>query len=95
MENDTGKLLSKVLRNIEQDRQRTSGLLRGVEGMLQQNPNANRDLNTAAAKYVETLQRSNEQLVKIVSLLKRTSPKERTVLTEDEKRAMFETLEES
>ena len=48
----------------------------------------------AAAKYVETLQRSNEQLVKIVSLLKRNSSKERTSLSEEEKRNLFEVLEE-
>jgi hypothetical protein len=94
MEGESDKLMEKVLRNIEQDRQRTSGLLRGVEGMLQENPNANRDLNMAAAKYVETLQRSNEQLVKIVSLLRRNTPKERTSLSEEEKRTMFEVLEE-
>ncbi len=93
MSSETDTLMEKVLRNIEQDRQRTSGLLRGVEGMLQENPNGNRDLNMAAAKYVETLQRSNEQLVKVVSLLKRNAPKERTSLTEEEKRTLFEALE--
>ena len=66
---DNGGLLEKALKNIENDRQRTSKLLTGLEEVLQCQPHDYKDLGTTAAKFVETLQRSNEQLVKLAALV--------------------------
>ena len=49
-------------------------------------------MGITAAKYVETLQRSNEQLVKISTLLKRAE-KQETGLTADDKKDIFDLLQ--
>jgi len=51
-----------------------------------------REVGITAAKYVETLQRSNEQLVKISTILKR-SEKQETGLTADDKKDIFDLLQ--
>ena len=56
-----------------------------------ENIRADRDQTKELLKYVETLQRSNEQLVKIVSLQKKSEIKE-TALSEDERNEIFEQL---
>jgi hypothetical protein len=49
------------------------------------------EVGTVAAKYVETLQRSNEQLVKLVTLLEKK--KSTSVgLTDDDKTEIFDLL---
>ena len=46
-----------------------------------------------AAKYVETLQRSNEQLVKLTSMLKKETSVS-TRMTDDDKEDLFAAIEE-
>ena len=48
-------------------------------------------MGITAAKYVETLQRSNEQLVKIASLKQKTEKNE-TGLSEEERDEIFKEL---
>jgi hypothetical protein len=59
---------------------------------LSKSEERHREVGITAAKYVETLQRSNEQLVKISSLLKRAE-KTQTGLTSDDKRDIFDLLQ--
>tara|TARA_R100000008_G_C3471465_1_gene109195 strand:+ start:183 stop:476 length:294 start_codon:yes stop_codon:yes gene_type:complete len=93
-DDNDGGLLEKALRNIENDRQRTSKLLSGLEEVLQFQPHDYKDLGTTAAKFVETLQRSNEQLVKIVAMLNKNTPQESRTLSKEEKEALYSDLEE-
>ena len=78
--------------NIEQDRKRTSLLLRGLEESLN-NPHDFKDLGMTAAKFMETLQRSNEQLVKIVGIMKRKSGDNPAKLTAEDKKELYDSLE--
>ena len=54
---------------MRKDREVTKELLEDVLKYLSQNESHHREVGPVAAKYVETLQRSNEQLVKVTSLL--------------------------
>jgi len=94
MSNNADRLLEKALKNIENDRQRTSKLLSGLEEVLQCQSHDYKELGVTAAKFVETLQRSNEQLVKIVSMLNKNNPKESRTLSKEEKEALYNDLEE-
>lgn len=63
--------LSKALDNIEEDRATTKELLQDLMKYLGAAEERHREVGPVAAKYVETLQRSNEQLVKIASLMQK------------------------
>lgn len=66
----TEKLLSESIKNIEQDRQVAKSLLADLVSIVSLNNDADthRKLGEIAAKYLETMQRSNEQLVKLAAL---------------------------
>ena len=63
--------LEKAIKNIEDDRAITRRLLDDVMIYLSKDEERHRSVGLTAAKYVETLQRSNEQLVKISSLIQK------------------------
>jgi|TARA_R110002051_G_scaffold296227_3_gene362269 hypothetical protein len=63
--------LSSALDNIEEDRATTKELLQDLMKYLGAAEERHREVGPVAAKYVETLQRSNEQLVKIASLMQK------------------------
>ena len=57
--------LEKAIKNIEDDREITRELLDDVVRYMAKDEALHAQVGSTAAKYVETLQRSNEQLVKI------------------------------
>ena len=63
--------LEEAIKNIRDDRAITSTLLAEVISFIKKNEQHHKDVGPVAAKYVETLQRSNEQLVKIAGLLQK------------------------
>ena len=63
---DKNKLIEEALDNIRTDRTTTESLLVDLQQEIQQNQVENVKAGLVAAKYVETLQRSNEQLVKVL-----------------------------
>ena len=68
------KHLSEAVDNINKDRAVTNSLLADVMVLLKKNEMNHKEMGGVAAKYVETLQRSNEQLVKVCTILhKQTS----------------------
>ena len=69
---DNEKLADEALGNIREDREQTKDLLRDLIKYLGGAEDRHRDVALTAAKYVETLQRSNEQLVKIAALKQKT-----------------------
>jgi|TARA_Y100000361_G_C11123004_1_gene324320 predicted secreted Zn-dependent protease len=85
-------ILDEVITNIRSDRDITRRLLDDVMIYLSKSEERHREVGITAAKYVETLQRSNEQLVKISSLLKRAE-KTQTGLSADDKRDIFDLLQ--
>ena len=68
------ELINDSIDNIESDRALTTGLLNDLIKVINSNVTnkfTHKDLGEITAKYLETLQRSNEQLVKLVSFLKK------------------------
>ena len=59
----------EAIDNIRKDRAIASSLLIDLMKILKEDNTKHRDSGPIAAKYLETLQRSNEQLVKLASLL--------------------------
>jgi hypothetical protein len=63
------KFIEEVVDNVRKDREVTEDLLKDAIGYLSKDEARHRDIGLVLSKYVETLQRSNEQLVKIASLV--------------------------
>ena len=61
--------IEEAIKNIRDDRDITSTLLTQVFAEITKGEETHKDLGLIAAKYVETLQRSNEQLVKLTSIM--------------------------
>jgi hypothetical protein len=67
------KHLTDAVENINNDRAVTNSLLADVMILLKKNEMNHKEMGSIAAKYVETLQRSNEQLVKVCTILHKQS----------------------
>jgi len=66
------KYIEEALENIRTDRGITRELLDDAMKYLAKDESRHRDIGITLSKYVETLQRSNEQLVKVASLVSKT-----------------------
>jgi hypothetical protein len=95
MKKDLNSLLEQAIVNINSDRQETEALLNSLKEYMERSPERYADSGGTAAKFVETLQRSNEQLVKVATLVykKDTTTNERG-LSEDDKRHLFDIIKE-
>ena len=69
--NKTNTYLEMAIDNIQNDREITRELLDDIVQYMSKDENRHREVGITAAKYVETLQRSNEQLVKIAGLMQK------------------------
>jgi len=89
--------ISDVITNINNDRAITSTLLSDLIIEIKNSPQAydsHKELGQIAAKYVETLQRSNEQLVKVTVLLQKNSSKtEDVALSNEDKDELFDIIQ--
>tara|TARA_Y100000310_G_C20500836_1_gene723900 strand:+ start:27 stop:332 length:306 start_codon:yes stop_codon:yes gene_type:complete len=87
--------LGEAISNIRDDRKTTKKLLEDLVKTMSSSPedDVHKQVGIVAAKYVETLQRSNEQLVKIVTLLQKRQNKE-VGLTEEDKEGIFDLIKE-
>ena len=80
-------LLSEALSNIREDRKKVKNLLKELQGEISSADTTHARSGVVAAKYVETLQRSNEQLVKIIAMIdKNKKEEEDTTLSSEEKK---------
>jgi len=61
--------IEQAIQNINEDRETTRDLLDDAIKYLAKDESRHRDIGIVLAKYVETLQRSNEQLVKIINIM--------------------------
>lgn len=66
------KYIEEALANIRSDREVTRELLDDAMKYLAKDESRHRDIGITLSKYVETLQRSNEQLVKVASLVSKS-----------------------
>jgi len=85
--------LQEVIDNIRSDREITKELLEDVFKYLSKNESHHREVGPVAAKYVETLQRSNEQLVKVSSLIQKRDAQSQDVTIDREQ--IFDLIKES
>ena len=66
---DLNAYLAEAIENIRKDREVTKELLDDVMQYMSKDENSHKEVGQTAAKYVETLQRSNEQIIKIATLM--------------------------
>ena len=83
--------IDEAVKNIVDDRAATKSLLMGLMAYMQVSEDRHKEVGLIAAKYLETLQRSNEQLVKITALMQK---KEGTNsgITEKDKEELFDVI---
>tara|TARA_R100000008_G_C3586521_1_gene172847 strand:- start:3356 stop:3646 length:291 start_codon:yes stop_codon:yes gene_type:complete len=94
MEKD--ELLEEALDNARDDRIITKNLLTALSSEISSSATNHARSGIVAAKYVETLQRSNEQLIKIIAIIKKQqTQKEDLSLSGTEKDTIFELIKES
>ena len=94
MEEDN--LLEEALENVRKDRTATKDLLSALKTEISSSLTNHSKSGVVAAKYVETLQRSNEQLIKIIAIIKKDQAKqEDTSLSTSEKDSIFELIKET
>lgn len=77
------QIIEKALANIEADRLVTRDLLDDAIEYLSKDEHRHKDVGLTIAKYVETLQRSNEQMVKIATLIQKEEKKEDGISKEE------------
>lgn len=65
------ELIEQAISNINKDRESAEELLEDVSQYIGQQKDRYTNVGLVAAKYLETLQRSNEQLVKLIGLMKK------------------------
>ena len=90
------EFIKEAIENIRSDRAVTSHLLTELvqEMGKQSGLSTIQQCGMIASKYVETLQRSNEQIVKLASLLQKKESKQEG-LTMSEKEEIYDLLNES
>ena len=85
-------LFNEALDNIRDDRKIAREFLNEIANQIAQDPEQNKYLSPVAAKHVETMQRSNEQLVKIIGLRQKNSSQVDT-LSDNDKDSLFDMIQ--
>ena len=84
--------IKEAIDNIRDDRDITSTLLTQVFAEITNGQETHKDLGLIAAKYVETLQRSNEQLVKLTSIMAKKTDTS-VELSDEDKKELFDVIQ--
>lgn len=87
------EFIEQATNNIIEDRAATKTLLMGLMKYMQTGDDRHREVGLVAAKYLETLQRSNEQLVKLAALMQKDA-KQNQGITEEDKQELFDMINE-
>ena len=89
---DLDLLIDEALTNIRNDRKVAREFLNEIATQISIDAEKNRYLSPVAAQHVQSLQRSNEQLVKLIGLRQKgsaTSP----ILTDEDKNSLFDLIQ--
>lgn len=89
------QLIDLAIQNIQSDRESASELLQDVAEYIGQQKDRYSSAGMVAAKYLETLQRSNEQLVKLISLMKKNDEDKYGDLNKEDKEELYNEIEET
>ena len=90
--NDLDLLIGEALENIRNDRKIANEFLNEIANQIAADAENNRSLSPVAAKHIETMQRSNEQLVKVLTLKQKERTKE-IGLTDEDKASLFDMIQ--
>ena len=90
--NDLNSLIDEALGNIRDDRKSAREFLNEIANCIATQPDQNKYLSPVAAKHIETLQRSNEQLVKIIAIQRKES-NQTLELTDEDKDSLFNMIQ--
>jgi metal-responsive CopG/Arc/MetJ family transcriptional regulator len=91
---DLDSYIEETIKNIRSDRAITTALLMELMEYMKKDEDRKETVGTIAAKYVETLQRSNEQLVKVSALIqKKTTGSDE--LSSQDKEELFDLIKET
>jgi len=85
--------VEETTKNIREDRAMAKSLLMDVMADMKASSAERREMGPIAAKFVENLQRSNEQMVKLASILQRQKTTN-VGLSADDKEQLFDLLNE-
>ena len=80
--------IEKAMKNIDEDRAAAKTLLTELMLYIRQADDRQKEVGMIAAKYLETLQRSNEQLVKVSAIVQRDR-KPHDGITDKDKQDLF------
>ncbi len=89
--NKLDSYIEKATENINEDRAATKTLLMRLMNYMQTGEDRHREFGIIAAKYLETLQRSNEQLVKLTALVQKKFSKSEEI-SEQDKQDLFDLI---
>ena len=84
--------VDQALDNIRSDRKLAREFLNEIANQIATEPDQNKYLSPVAAKHIETLQRSNEQLVKLIGL-RQKSQANNVELSESDKDSLFDLIQ--
>ena len=85
-------LITEALDNIRNDRKVAREFLNEIANQIAGDAEQNKYLSPVAAKHIETMQRSNEQLVKIIGI--KQKDKDKTFeLSEDDKSSLYDIIQ--
>ena len=85
--------IEKSVNNINEDRAVTKTLLTTLMKYMVVSEDRHKEVGMIAATYVETLQRSNEQMVKLTALLHKQANQSEDI-TDEEKDELFDLIQE-
>ena len=89
---DLQSLIDEALDNIRNDRKAAREFLNEIANLIASDAEQNKYLSPVAAKHIETLQRSNEQLVKLISIRQKDKGQSAT-LSEEDKDSLFDMIQ--
>ena len=83
--------IEDATKNVVDDRAATKSLLMNLLKYMQVSDDRHKEVGLIAAKYLETLQRSNEQLVKLAALMQKKESS-RDGISEEDKQELFDLI---
>jgi hypothetical protein len=86
------KQIESVITNIQSDREITLELLHDVMKYISTDSHKHAEVGHVTAKYIESLQRSNEQLVKMTAIMLKREDSEYGSFSDNEKESIYDTL---
>lgn len=92
-EKNSKDFIDDAIKNIVDDRAATKSLLMGLMAYMKVSEDRHKEVGLIAAKYLETLQRSNEQLVKITALMQKKEGTNSGISDKD-KQELFDLISE-